>query len=153
MRTNVTSAVKTKQESLAFKHKHFSINRQGCISANLSVSWNATCFPQLLFIIFYGSYWCSPGFSNAETTSINSVCEPDAVWMKPHSSKSPLRQHKTTWQLVLQRNCAGHFSDMAFEGISSWLSLVKMLFFQLSYQCGRWPSERHGGRWGGGLSE
>lgn len=44
---------------------------------------------------------------------------------------------------------------MAFGGINGWLSLVKMLFFQLSYQRGGiWPSElcvgRRVGRGGGG---
>lgn len=57
------------------------------------------------------------------------------------------QQHKAPRQLVLQLDCASHLSDMAFEGINSWLSLVKMLFFQLSYQCGgMWPSELCGGR-------
>lgn len=60
----------------------------------------------------------------------------------------PLQQHKATWQFVLRRKCASHFSDMAFEGISSWLSLVKMLFFQLSYQWGGWPSGLCAGKGG-----
>lgn len=136
---------KNNQESVAykqFKHKHFNINCHRYISANLSGLWNANSFPQPLFINF--SWLILVLF--AETTSINSVCQPNSLWMKPYSSKSPLQQHKATWQVVLQRKCAGHFSDMAFEGISSWLSLVKMFLFQFSYQCGGWPSQLCGGR-------
>lgn len=59
----------------------------------------------------------------------------------------PLEQQKTTWRPVLQRNCCSDFSTETFEGISSWLSLVKMLFFFSAFLSVRgWPSEQRGGR-------
>lgn len=95
------------------------------------------------FMPHFGALWAPFMLKQPQSIllSARTPCEWNLTAANPPSSKT-----KTTWQLVLQRNCASHFSDMAFEGISSWLSLARMLFFQLSYQCGGWPSEPCDGR-------
>lgn len=99
------------------------------------------------FINFYGSFctlWLLLCWNNLNQFCLSTRHPANETLQQ----QTPLQQQrKTPWQLVLQLDCARHFSDMAFEGINSWLSLVKMLFFQLSYQCGEiWPSELCGRR-------
>lgn len=85
---------------------------------SLCFSWNDNSLRPSLFVHFYGSFH----FFNL-----------NLFWLSARrGSTTSLRRNQTSWRLTLQPNCAGHSSNMEFEGISSWLLLVEELFFAFS---------------------